>query len=181
MTGVISYSLVIVALCNVGLIARISDTHATPYVTQTIPAKCDQGVAMKQAIAQSTEPEGTVGLLEQVEKLRKEQMMEWCTCSGLTAKIRRDVNLRDNGISLDEMQSSVDKSTDIPSERYIFHEMINKIYDSPNETENDIAIKFNIACEKEMPSNPSKCPHSDGKGNTQTIPQAEKALIRDLK
>jgi hypothetical protein len=109
--------------------------------------------------------------------------MELCSCEGLTVWVRKYVESRDEGSPLIDERAYNSKFTTMPpTSIQILDEMLVRIYDSPSQTPDEIAIKFNMACEKEMPSDPNECPHSShGKHNTQTIPQAEKALDADMR
>lgn len=135
-----------------------------------------------KAIAQSSVQSETE--FEQASRAaRTLHAIELCTCEGLTKWVRKYVESRDEGSSLtDERAYNSEFTTMPPTPIHILDGMLIRIYDSPGQTPDEIAIKFNIACEKEMPSDPNQCPHSShSKHNTQTIPQAEKALARDMR
>jgi hypothetical protein len=115
--------------------------------------------------------------------VRTRNAIELCSCAGLTKWVHLYVESRDEGSSLtDERLYNSQFTTMPPTSIHILDGMLIRIYDSPSQTPDEIAIKFDIACEKEMPSDPNECPHSShNRHNTQTIPQAEKALDSDMR
>jgi hypothetical protein len=144
-------------------------------------------VAQTEAIAQSSLPQSQVRSETEFEQAsraaRTLHAIELCSCEGLTKWVRKYVESRDEGSSLTDERLYNSKFTTMPPTPIrILDGMLIRIYDSPSQTPDEIAIKFNMACEKEMPSDPNQCPHSShSKHNIQTIPQAEKALDRDMR
>jgi hypothetical protein len=118
---------------------------------------------------------------DEIEDIRKQTMTVLCTCAGMTDQLHMYVGDRDGGMPLNELHSSNDNYVNSPTVRRILDNMIDRIYDSPNETSDAITAKFSAACEKEMPSDPNKCPHSSHENHkTRSMPQAEKALEKDM-